>query len=337
MRAFLLALVACGGNSAPSNDRPKIGTTKDNVCDQVAAVACYDLYACCTQGQIERLLNITEPESVSQCRDDVKRACQVKFEPQMFAVTQNRAVFDATVMDACLTALLAPDGGCATIGAAVPWIDACMTGAWTGAVVDAGHCNFSFECATSGRFCSPGQVCAPRPIAGEPCGTGCAAGNFCSGGICVAQLSPGAACSSSIDCQKDLYCDFGVAMPVCTPLKSPGETCDGFFACRNQDCLAGTCAGSTQPCFTSTQCTGRCSNNPGQACNVDCNCGIGHCSVATTTSCCSAVDCGPTGGTCVLPNQCDAVACLGDVVCASVELTIDYCTDVLADIPLPPP
>src|SRR5205823_13633959 len=75
--AHLLALgvlIGCSGSGKPS-----IGTSKDNFCDQIAAVACYDLYQCCAEGEIERFLGVADPRTSDQCRQDLKRICERRY------------------------------------------------------------------------------------------------------------------------------------------------------------------------------------------------------------------------------------------------------------------
>ena len=95
MRAMVLfavlicaVLVRCGGSN---NGPPTVATTKANVCDTIAAVACYDMYNCCTEGQIERALGITDPETQQQCQDDVKRQCEISLAAPLNSIAQGRA------------------------------------------------------------------------------------------------------------------------------------------------------------------------------------------------------------------------------------------------------
>jgi hypothetical protein len=165
----------------------------------------------------------------------------------------------------------------------------------------------------------------------EPCATGCAPGFFCNSGTCAAQLGAGAGCTQNIECQKGLFCDTGSTTPACTVPKDPGQACDGPQSCKNGDCLAGTCNGvAGTSCFTDAQCGNRCSNT-GNFCTSNCSfsgfgCGFSHCSLAVTTACCANTDCGSAGGTCgALPGTCGPTTCTGDIVCANLESTIDYC------------
>jgi hypothetical protein len=335
MRAMVLfavlmcaVLVHCGGSN---NGPPTVATTKSNVCDQIAAVACYDMYNCCTEGQIERSLGITDPETQSQCQDDVKRSCDIVLAGPLNSIAQGRATFNGANLDTCLKALLVPTAGCGTVDQADPWIAACMMSPIVGAVADGGQCNFNFECSMTST-CAPDQKCTPLGTEGQPCAGGCAPGFFCgNAGLCTALLGPNAPCTSAAACQKGLFCDFSATpTPICSAQKDPGQACNQNQACKNNDCLPGTCQGLGFTCFNDAQCGMRCSNVPTLACNTDCSlvgggCGTSTCSVSGA-ACCTTTNCGSAGGTCgTPPGQCRAVTCTGDIVCANLEVTVSYC------------
>src|SRR5262249_10141723 len=152
-----------------------------------------------------------------------------------------------------------------------------------------------------------------RPTQGQPClGGTCATGLFCSGGTCMAQLGQGQTCSSTIQCQTGLFCDF--AANSCQALHRAGEVCTSTASGDSSQCIPGTCAGSTQTCFRDGDCSNRCSNN-NNTCFQDSQCGAGTCSI-TATTCTVPNDCVGVGNTCVFPNKCNPGDCVGDVVCA---------------------
>jgi hypothetical protein len=333
--------IACG--SSPMSNQtlppPTIATTKDNVCDQVAAVACYDWYTCCSEGEIEHFLGVVQPRPEPGCVDDVKRLCERKLTTEMFSVTNARVSFDGSVMDACLKAMLVPAGGCTTVAPALPWLVACMDTAWIGVVPVGGECDFAYECAQrDANFCAPNRQCTARPTLGMPCANGCAAGLFCNNGTCATLLDIGSACTVSAQCMPGLYCDFSQSLPTCVPLHAPGEVCNSNQSCRNGDCIPGSCAGETNLCYTSANCAGRCATS-GFFCQFDYNCNSnGHCSITTTATCNPfGMNCMPGDGTCVYPEKCNAGTCVGDVVCADITVSVDYCTDVLSSLPVPAP
>src|SRR5882724_7941477 len=128
MRARLVAiafLVGCGGNSGVD-----INADQNNVCDEIAKVACHDLYQCCTESEIEWFLRVSDPRTENECHDDIRRRCARSIASLDFAIDQKHARFDATIMNTCLEALVAPSGTCATIESALPWTEACMNSAW---------------------------------------------------------------------------------------------------------------------------------------------------------------------------------------------------------------
>jgi hypothetical protein len=324
--------VGCGGD----DNRPSIGTSEGNVCDQIAAVACYDMYQCCSEGEIERDLGVSDPRTEDQCKQDVVRICERRLATAEASYTAKRVQFDNNVMNGCLKSLLAPSNACATVDSMLPWAETCMETAWVGQVATGGQCFFTFECANPGtQFCAPDQTCTALPTEGMPCSPqGCATGFFCNGPTCHAQQGPGGACTSTQSCQKDLFCDFSATPPACTAIHDGGQPCTSSAACKSGQCNPGTCAGNGASCFTSANCSKHCSNNNG-FCNVDGDCGIGHCSV-TTTQFCSVQGTCPGTETCVLPNMCLPGTCTGNVVCAAVEVTVDYCTGAINNLPLTP-
>jgi len=331
-----IVVVICGCNdSSGGSQPPSIASTQQNVCDQVAAVACYNWYRCCSEGEIERNLGVTDPRTGAQCLEDVNRMCLRKLAGVNYSSEQGRVTFENTRMDSCLKALLVPEESCTTVDQMLPWASACMEAAWVGMVGVGGECTYSYECADETvNYCAPNRTCTPRPTAGQPCDTGCATGLYCNLGKCAAQLGVGGPCTVSTQCVKDLFCDLSQPAPVCTPLRQPGEACVGNDSCKYKSCLPGTCAGTATACYLNSQCYGRCANN-GANCTIDAQCGVGHCSIATTMLCNYPTDCSTAQGTCVFPYTCMPPTCQGNVVCADVTMQIDYCTDTLSSLPLP--
>ena len=325
--------IGCGSDSS----KPSVSTNKGNVCDQIAAVACYDLYTCCTEGEIEATLNVSDPRSEDQCKQDISKECERKFADQEASLAAGRVSFDSSIANTCLKAVLLPSNTCATVADMQPYVMACMDSPWVGQVAAGGMCFFTYECANPGtQFCAPNQTCTALPTDGQPCAPGnvCAAGSFCNGGTCRAQLGPGGQCQSNTQCMKNLFCDFSQPTPICAALKNGGDTCTSNAACVSGVCNPGTCAGTGNFCYTSSQCSKHCSNT-NNFCNLDSDCGIGHCSVTTTTSCFQPTSC-PAGETCVLPGTCLASTCTGNIVCSTTEVTVDYCTGAIGALPLTP-
>lgn len=328
----LVVLVSCGGNG------PDVDTTQDNVCDQIAEVACFDMYQCCSEGEIERTLGVSDPRTQPECQSDLATRCKRVIADLDFSIKDRHVKFDAKAMNDCLKEFVAPENTCVTVEAMKPWAAACMTSAWTGTVAAGSACDFSYECATD-NFCAANRMCTALPTESMPCSAqGCASGLFCDtaavgGPVCRALLGSGVACTSASQCQKGLFCDTSapVGMRNCTAPHANGETCDGNFACTSTLCLTGTCSVTGFSCLTDSSCEGRCSNS-NVLCTADNQCGTGTCSIGGTT-CTLPTDCVGAGNMCVFPNKCNLGKCMGNV-CADPHLTIDYCTSALTDLPV---
>lgn len=317
---------ACGGGV-------DINATASNVCSEIAKVACHNLYQCCAEGEIEDFLGVEHPRTESECQEDVRRMCVRSIARFDAAIEADRVRFESSVMNDCLESLVAPSGTCASVDETLPWAEACMNSAWAGLVADGGQCFGSFECAGADSFCAPNQTCTARPTDGQPCGaSGCATGFFCELGTCRPQLAGGQPCTSALQCRAPLFCDFASAAPTCTEVRDGGEPCTSSNGCKSNQCIPGTCAGSTQSCFTDANCSGRCADGSG-ACTQDFQCSLGQCSVSMT-DCSSTAGC-PIGETCVFPVTCNPGDCVGDPVCAQAQIVVDYCEDALGDLPFP--
>lgn len=327
----LLIVVGCGGGGG----KPQVNANKDNVCGQIADVACYNLYQCCSESQIESYLRVTDPRTEDQCRSDVTRLCEQRVGIVDASIKAGRVTFDGKIMNSCLSALTLPDNACSTVSSTLPWTAACMTTAWVGAVANGGMCSYRYECADANSYCAANQTCTALPTDGMACSVaGCASGTFCTGGTCRALLGAGAQCNSTAQCMKGMYCN-NAATRVCATLQGPGQPCTGNQSCQSNQCLPGVCSGTTNTCFANTDCGGHCSNNANAFCTVDGNCGNGTCSVGGAT-CNSPAQCVGIGNTCVFPNTCVLSSCVGDVVCADTQIKVDYCTGAVGALPAPP-
>jgi hypothetical protein len=329
----LVVLAGCGSNG------PEVSTTQDNVCEEIAQVACFDMYQCCSEGEIESVLGVNDPRTETDCESDLRTRCERQVADFDFSIKNKHVRFDAKAMNACLKEFVAPSGTCVTVEAAKPWAEACMTSAWVGIVDVGGTCDFPYEC-TADSFCAANRTCTALATANMPCSSAtCASGLFCDfaaagGAVCHPLLGAGAACTGLGQCQKELFCD--TAAPIgsrtCTAPHANGETCDNASgSCKSTLCLRGTCSTSGFSCFNDTSCGGRCSNNTALACNTDGNCGSGTCT-GTGTTCFVPTDC-VAPNTCTFPNKCNLDKCMGNV-CADPHLTIDYCVNALVDLPL---
>jgi len=327
---FVSGLLAagCGGGGVD------VSANEDTFCREIAEVACNNVYQCCTEGEIEDFLNVTEPRTELQCREDVTRACERSSVQLNDSIAKKRVTFDPERMNTCLDSIVAPDDSCGSIVTALPWREACMDSAFVGTVALGGECFFAHDCAGApDNFCAPNQKCTAKPTAGFPCGSGCASGFFCQVGVCQPRLAAGAMCTSTTQCAQDLFCDLSAApLPVCAARMPGGSPCTSSFGCASGSCIPGQCMGSTQGCFRDTECSSRCANN-GAFCTTAAQCSAGNCSVSGTT-CTSNLQC-TAGGTdaCVFPVQCLPGDCIGDPVCTNQTLAVDYC-EAVSELPL---
>jgi hypothetical protein len=326
----LIGLAACG-------DGVDVSTNANNVCSEVAQVACHNAYQCCSEGEIEDFLNVSDPRTEPQCLEDLTRICERNIARLDAAIEAKRVKFESDTMNKCLEALVAPSDSCATVDTMLPWTEECMDSAWVGLVADGGQCFSNIECASKNSVCAPNQTCMPLPVAGQPCPQlKCAPGNFCqiSTGTptCQVQLGAGQMCSSSAQCLKPLFCDFQAAMPTCTDRLEGGAKCTSDQNCKSNECIPGTCAGTTLSCFSDTGCSKRCADD-GSSCSTDaiCSNNSGQCSVSGNF-CSPSTVCAGVGETCNYPIKCLPGVCEGTPACTTAQVVADYCEGALGVI-----
>jgi hypothetical protein len=314
------ALAACGDEGV------SVDADQNNVCGEIAEVACHNLYSCCSEGEIEDFLGVSEPRTEEQCREDLTRLCDRNTGSLQDSIEDGRVRFEDTRMNDCLSALVAPDGVCVDVVAELPWAMACMDSAWVGTVQIDGTCIFAHDCAGApDNFCAPNQKCAAKPTAGFPCGTGCASDFYCMTGICQPRLAVGGPCTTTSQCQDDLFCDTtAMPMPLCTARQPGGEACTSNLACESGQCIPGTCMGTGTTCYTDMGCSSRCADD-GSTCTTSAQCASGTCSVGGNL-CSADTSCVAGGGdVCVFPVLCLPGDCIGDPVCTARTITVDYC------------
>jgi Dickkopf N-terminal cysteine-rich region len=321
--------VACGSNEGV----PELSVSDTNFCDELAEVACHDMYNCCSEGEIESVLGVDEPRTQGQCREDVAVQCRRAVATFDWSVENGRAQFEAASAQTCLSAFIAEDQ-CEVVATTRPWEDDCVNELWTGLVADGAQCFQSYECAGADSYCAANRTCTPLPGDGMTCGVqGCATGLFCDSGTCRPRRAAGEACDSTIDCVVGLFCDFTADPdPVCAARHAVGEACTGDTTCLTGDCIPGVCNASGQTCFEDSDCTGRCDDD-GSFCTVDSQCGLGACSIGATV-CDEPLDCAGEGNTCVFPVACVPGDCVGDPVCGETYFTTDFCRDAIQDLPI---
>lgn len=211
LRVVVLATAAgCGA--------PSIHTTVENLCDQVAAVACYDMYQCCTPDAIETLLDTTTPPTEAACRETMKMRCISATAPERLLVARGDTVFDGPAMDRCLEALVVGDS-CVTAGDSPPWLEACRTSPWLGTHMTNDSCTTTFDCGRD---------------------------SFCDGGICILRGGTGTTCASSDACMSGFGCD--VVIGECILQGELGRFCGGDDTCASGKCALGVCAGAGFAC-----------------------------------------------------------------------------------------
>lgn len=323
-----LAYVACLLVAACGNDSVQVDSSASNFCSQIADVACHNIYQCCTEGEIERYLGVTDPRTEDQCRDDLSKACSRDSATLNDSIKAKRVTFDSSRMNACLNAVLAPSGVCSEVVTELPWKAACMDSAFVGQVPTDGACFFDFDCqGAPDSYCAPDQKCAAKPTAGFPCGTGCASDFYCANGLCAAKVGLGGPCMSSTACQTDLFCDTTLTVPACSAAQPGGASCTQNAACMSGSCVPGKCMNTTFSCYKNTDCESRCAMS-GSFCSTAADCGFGNCSVGGNT--CSSDGSCTAGGTdhCVFPQACLPGTCVGEPICTAQTLTVDYCTSV---------
>lgn len=353
-----LVAAACGDDSVT------VSGTQDNFCDQIADVACHNLYQCCTESEIESRLGVTDPRTELQCREDYKLRCERGAADAHSAIKAGTLTFDAAKFNSCLEAILAPADVCSSIEATpqdVPWVTGCKDTPFVGTVAVGGACVFQTtssstwsECAGfPDTYCAPSLKCTARPTAGFPCSStiACASAYYCqsSTNTCAPKLAAGAPCQSSAQCDKDLFCDTKATVDpaddVCAPKGAGGASCQqatsstfltqqaANSACISGNCNPGTCSGTAQQCYSNAGCGGHCSLSLAsctQTAGYPCNPNNGMCT-GNGMSCMTDANCSSVGqGTCFFTQTCVPSECVGDVVCTSTTVAADYCTAVTA-------
>ncbi|MGE0546435.1 MAG: Dickkopf N-terminal cysteine-rich domain-containing protein [Kofleriaceae bacterium] len=319
-------MAGCGGSS------PDIDTDSQNVCSEIAEVACFNMYLCCAEGEIESILGVDEPRTEEECVSDLTRLCERDLASLTWSIDNGRASFNASAMNACLEAFVAPSESCADILDNVPWEGACEDIAWVGEQGAGEECFFNYECAGSevgDTYCNQSRVCVARPGENMPCGDEqCASGLFCdfNTALCTKRRDTGGMCTSNFDCIEDRFCD--TATMMCAPLKAVGEACTTDAMCDSNDCIPGTCEANGGSCFQASDCFyGSCMDD-GMLCTADSQCdSAGTCSTGGACTVAGFCDNGGGAGECVFPVPC-VKQCIGDIKCAAPYVYVDYCEAV---------
>ena len=222
--------------AACSDDKPTVAVTAGNICDQVAQVACYDMYRCCDDAQIELQLSTSSVPTQDQCKSDVSASCMANPELGKLAdsVAAGHMTFNSSALTTCLQAMLEPGTTC-VVAEVPPWLDACMASAWTGTVLGGDPCAYDRECADAASYCGTAMnVCVPKPHAGQACNPGgCAPGTYCMGSTCMTDTAHGAPCVMDAQCGANFYCATdGSCQP--TPVTTTTDYCQAAGASTMQ-------------------------------------------------------------------------------------------------------
>jgi len=226
----ILMLAAC------SDDKPSVAVTAGNICEQVAMVACYDMYRCCDDSQIEAQLGTTSVPTQDACAGSVRDACAANPDLAKFSdsVANQHMTFDASVVNACLHALLEPGSTC-VISGIPPWVSACMASAWTGTVPSGAPCAYDRECANAEDYCGTAMlVCVPKPHQGQPCNPGgCTPGTYCAGSTCMNLTSINGPCATDPQCGPGNHCaSDGSCQPI--PVTTTTDYCEAASVSTTQ-------------------------------------------------------------------------------------------------------
>lgn len=334
MRVALLCVLGLAASCG--NDGIEVNTSASNFCSEIAEVVCHNMYQCCTESEIQDELDVSEPRTESQCREDLTRRCERNSQTLSDSLEAGRVQLDAARLNDCLNAVIAPGDVCGDVVTELPWKEACSVTPWVGTVQPEGSCYFDVDCAGyPDADCGPDQKCKLKPTAGFPCGGGCASDYYCVSETqtCAAKADAGAMCTSDIQCnnRKDLFCEIpsGMDMGVCAVRGAAGAACLKDSACQSFECVPGTCQGTNFSCFDDQGCGARCADD-NSPCDSAGDCGTGLCNM-TGTSCSDFSPCDtstfPTN-TCVFPVQCVPGDCVGDPVCTAALIVTDYCEAV---------
>ncbi len=322
--ATSLLLAGLWAAGCPNGDgEPAVDVTLDAYCQQVAEVACHNIWHCCTGQQIEDALGITISIEPPECRRDVELICADRLAPMLWAAYKGSVRLQEQDATACMGSMLL-DGACFQHVSEIPWDRWCGESHWKGTLDPGQECLYSFECK-QGAYCAADRKCKAYPKQGQECEAGiCQPGLFCNAeGKCEYQKSSGQRCENADWCGAELYCEFNdEGEGTCLGLKSLGVTCKGHYQCHSEFCIPGLCDNGME-CFEEAQCPGNCTGS-GNACysDYDCQpyCAQSHYPCETDWDCAEGESC--------ITQSCQQ-RCLGESVCAERWTVIDYCTDSL--------
>jgi len=324
---FFLALCCClTGLSCAKEEGLKIDVDGANVCEEIAKVACHNIFQCCTGQEIEDFFGIAISTSEQKCRDDMELMCSEINRKALYGISRGSVrIEDLPASTECLESLLTNEGGCFYTSTELPFADACEDFRFEG-TLDAGtSCDYNIECRPD-SYCGSDRKCKALPTSEEQCAfnapSQCATGLFCNGeNICTPFKTSGQTCDFITPCENNLYCDIDPAETegYCREKIGLGDSCSSDFVCDSNYCIPGLCDDGGE-CYEDSDCTGVCVDN-GDFCWGDEDC-EGACSISGDY-CWDDWDCPEIDDVCV--HAACVSDCLGDPVCGEMLYYIDYC------------
>jgi len=320
--AVTLAVVA-SLSACDKEESVKVDVKTDNFCDQVAKVACENIFTCCTGKKIEEMFGVTISTQKDKCKRDVKLACEDSNAQLLYALAKGTVSVDAKAATACLASFLVGDQ-CFQLAADDPTVEPCKTPAFTGLQGVGKACVYSIECVAN-TYCGPDRKCRALPKIDEACDNlgpqPCSTGLYCDEDYtCQFLRKSGEECDGINPCAEALYCSPEDDGDLCRSLKTVGASCAGDGECASGYCIPGLCSDGNQ-CFSDDDCDGTCSDT-GKPCSGDADC-AGTCT-KSGDPCLADWDCYEADDTCEHP-KCEG-SCHGQPVCGEEYFEINYCT-----------
>lgn len=313
-----VAPVGCAGGSSA----PPVDTT--TYCGKAAVVYCANMMACCTGEQRAAKVGEENVNDMAWCQHDMATSCEISMANTLWAKEKGTVSYDESKATSCIDAMKKPEKACYAVADTAPWTDACKDPAFTGTVAADGECHWTFECQ-KGSTCDGGKCKAP-PAENEKCSSTCAEGLYCKASKCVKLLASGAVCTSTYECEANLYCGLPTATATekkCQALKAQGDACTADSECDSGDCGSGACSTDGSSCTSDLSCDGTCKKG-GDTCYSDWSCSS-YCE-KSGKECYSDSECDTATSEQCVDDTCETGKCNGRVCAAKPLKTYDYCS-----------
>jgi len=325
----------------------KVKIDNDNLCSEIARIACHNMFRCCEGQEIEGKLGLEQSKTEDDCRKDLELECKNTHARLLYALEAGTAALNVDFANQCFNAIVAPDGVCFLYTSDPAHLEPCQEDMIDGLLDEGDEClpELTFECGDN-AWCAKNRQCMSLPATGDPCGPDnrCADDLYCGqdgekGRICMMVKDTGEECESDAECGKGSYCSHEVPeAPECARKKDDGSECTGNNDCESNNCVPGVCDDGSE-CY-GEKCSGTCDIPAGLECKKDEDCG-GNCSISgrpceDNYDCWEPYDDAGTGdaGTdaggnyldeCI-HNECQGQGdCHGTPECATNYMMIDYC------------